>query len=256
MQSKRIMLVLMLLFMGCSENGTAPEDIPDYAVDDSAVPLEMQDIFRQAANGLVLRNAYADSTHLIDSLLIPEAAAQPYYFAMVQVYLSDLAARDSVFNQYFEVLHPDYALHEISIAIDPDANFVDDWFAGVFSPTGDAMTDSLLTLCGLELAALADWVEWTGYYQGTLSSTAMLNTPRVADELVRTGSFVLAEPVTAIGDGARFLATMQGDDIQLSYDLGWNACPTGCTFRHQWTFRVSSAGEVTFMGSSGAPLPQ
>ena len=45
------------------------------------------------------------------------------------------------------------------------------------------------------------------------------------------------------------------DGWQVVIRIGWGDCPSGCISEHQWTYAVSTAGDVSLVDESGAPLP-
>ena len=58
-----------------------------------------------------------------------------------------------------------------------------------------------------------------------------------------------------IGGCCFWEATETGDGFEVTYEVGWGDCPSGCIDRHHWTFSVTRDGAVTLLSESGPSLP-
>jgi hypothetical protein len=59
-----------------------------------------------------------------------------------------------------------------------------------------------------------------------------------------------------IGGCCWYEATPAADGYQVVFEVGWGDCQSGCIDRHQWTYRVTHAGEVTLVGETGPGVPK
>lgn len=50
-------------------------------------------------------------------------------------------------------------------------------------------------------------------------------------------------------------ATEAADGFEVTFEVGWGDCQSGCIDRHRWTYGVSGSGAVTLMSESGPPVP-
>jgi hypothetical protein len=58
-----------------------------------------------------------------------------------------------------------------------------------------------------------------------------------------------------IGGCCFWLATPSADGFEVTIEVGWGDCPSGCIDRHRWTYAVSRDGDVQLLSESGPPVP-
>lgn len=63
-------------------------------------------------------------------------------------------------------------------------------------------------------------------------------------------------PEVQIGGGDVLRIVVDPDSWTIRLSAGWGDCPSGCTFRHNWTFSYAPAsGTLALIGESGPALP-
>lgn len=63
------------------------------------------------------------------------------------------------------------------------------------------------------------------------------------------------EPDT-IGQAVWVEQTPTDDGWEIVVRIGWGDCPAGCISEHRWTYGVTTAGTVSLIDESGAPIPR
>jgi hypothetical protein len=58
-----------------------------------------------------------------------------------------------------------------------------------------------------------------------------------------------------IGGCCFWEAAETADGFEVTYEVGWGDCPSGCIDRHHWTFAVTRDGAVTLLSESGPSVP-
>lgn len=66
---------------------------------------------------------------------------------------------------------------------------------------------------------------------------------------------IAARDPELIGGCCFWEAVPAGDGFQVTYQVGWGDCPSGCIERHRWTYEVSRDGAVRLVGEDGPPVP-
>jgi hypothetical protein len=62
--------------------------------------------------------------------------------------------------------------------------------------------------------------------------------------------------LTLIGQSAWWTAVPLAGGWNVTINVGWGDCPAGCIDHHQWRWRVAADGTVTFIGETGAAVPE
>jgi len=58
-----------------------------------------------------------------------------------------------------------------------------------------------------------------------------------------------------IGECCTYFASEASPGYQVTVNLGWGDCPSGCISHHQWVFHVDPDGTITLVEQSGAEDP-
>ncbi len=62
--------------------------------------------------------------------------------------------------------------------------------------------------------------------------------------------------LTLVGQSAWWTAVPLAGGWNVTINVGWGDCPAGCIDRHQWRWRVAPDGTVSFIGETGAAVPE
>jgi hypothetical protein len=83
-----------------------------------------------------------------------------------------------------------------------------------------------------------------------------VNIPALARRFFVEEGIGSIEDVLPIGDGSDIEAEVTPDIAWLvDYSVRFDRCLAKCAKRHDWKFKVSKGGEVTFLSSSGDHIP-
>ena len=64
-----------------------------------------------------------------------------------------------------------------------------------------------------------------------------------------------AENPDLIGGCCFWEAVATADGYEVTFEVGWGDCPSGCIDRHRWTYAVSQNGGVELVSESGPEVP-
>lgn len=230
---------IMVGLVACDAIGT--DTILDRitAPDDSVLPDSVRQQYQEDAAQLAMRriqrtNPEASAVTLSDNLV------QLYYHALVHVYATDdLTGRDTI-----ETIHtfPRYNTHEVTVAVDLDADWTAAWQDGE-RLTGKAAVDSLLQTYDLSVESRLD----ASQPSVLLRSEAPINTVALGRRFEAIEGVEYAEQNGYGGDGNDIQARLMENAIMLSYSRGWGDCPAGCIHREVWAYRVDDQGAVRFI---------
>jgi len=221
--------------------------------DESQVPDSLKKAYIEDVGILTLRIVQEVGGEVNDQVELPDELLTTLYNALIYVYnATDLATRDSVVDTYdIHVTHT-WAIRSLIVAIDSTKAWTQAWRKGE-RLTGQQQIDGLMEKYDLELEK---YYEFPWAHTVTLASSRPMNMAALAKRFAAIKGVIYAEPNGGAGDGPDITAQAGTDHWLLTYSFGWGDCPSGCIYRHYWSFEVSSSGEVTYTGSSGTPIPE
>ncbi len=169
-----------------------------------------------------------------------------FYRALVSVYNSDVKGRDDIVdsNSIHTFPYPD--LQKVIVDIDPNATWQKAWKDGM-TLTGYAPVDDLIRRYDRKLEYNYEY-KYIDNKDAELKSDSYWNMKAIADQFAEIDGINSAQPGVPIGDGNNICATVGDHYMELEYSLGLGDCPSGCTYRHYWNYRVGSDWSVTFTG--------
>jgi len=207
--------------------------------------------YRRDATTLAIRELQRAGPPALQSVEIPEALTAGLFGALAAVYrATSLPARDSVAVRY--PIHAARQTGALLVSVDPSVSWVRMWRVGS-RLTGNALIDTLVERYSLSV------VGWYTFGSSPpiaiIGSAQPVNVAALAARFSGVSGVFYAEPNAFGGDGNDISAAAQADGWTLEYSVGWGDCLAGCIGRHWWSFRVNTAGAVTFLGSRGMQLP-
>ncbi len=222
--------------------------------DDALTPDSVRSAYREDAARLTVRIMHEAGEEATTVVEIPEGLGNSLYAALIHIYQEEqLAAWDSVVNMYNIHTFANPELNTLLMSLDSTKQWTQRWWLGD-TQTGNDTIDYLMSTYEMELyrhdinpPGLPDVV--------MLHSPQPLNLSGLAYWFALVDGVIWAEPNAWAGDGPEIIAQAGTDHWLLTYSLGWGDCPAGCIDRHFWLFKVSTIGEVTYLGSSGTPIP-
>jgi hypothetical protein len=245
-------VVITLLTLGCAEI-LGPTDPYPLILDPAEADLtETQRlVIEEDAVRLAIRHLIeAGSPHASD-VIPPAGLVASLYNALVHVHQMSHPVRDSVVDMYRIRTFPSPATRELMVRVDPAREWTTAW-KDLNAMTGDPSIDSLVEEYDLSVRI---YYEWTIGEVAVLRAARPLHVAALATRFEPIPGVIWAEPNGAIGDGNDIRARRHGDGWRLDYSVGFGDCPAGCINRHTWSFAVTAAGAVTFLGRSGPPPP-
>lgn len=250
LNARGVTLVLAIgLLTGCTELLGPGSDgyplLPEVADAQLSEPERLQ--YEEDAVRLAIRHLVETDSPARDDVRPPPALVASLYRALVHVHLSSHPARDSVVDRYAIHTFPEPATREVMVRVDPQQTWTHAWKA-LNATTGNAAVDALVTEYAL---SVREYYRWEIGEVAVLRAASPLNATALAARFEGIPGVIWAERNGAGGDGHDIRATRHGDGWRLDYSIGFGDCPAGCIHRYTWSFSVSAAGEVSFLGTSG-----
>lgn len=251
-----VFLAVAFLLGSCdsAESGSEPDLLYGFPsiVAPPSLPDSVAEAYAEDAANLafeIVRETDGDAADIV----LPTALRETLFNALGHVWhVNDIPARDSVVSQCDIHVFPGYSLHEIIVAVDTSASWVQAWMNGNVQ-TGELAIDRITQAWDLTLndplnpdCSLCFVV---------LRTDQSLNTVALAAEFTGIQGVWYAESNGFGGDGNTIDVAPHEDAIELVYSRGFGDCPAGCIGRHYWRFSVAADGSVEFVESYGSPLP-
>ena len=253
---KRILLVVgflffVQLFTACEEQ---LDPIPRYDVDDTSLPDSIKNGFLGQAQQIAIMNYEFPSTRFPGCALIGNSAIQPYYFALVNIYLAEnIQARDSVINLYpFALPLPDQ-MHEIIVTVPSSIEWTNNWIY-LEMETDNTDLNRLIQTYDLRVTWWRSTAPYHDSYWFTLGTEKLVSESGLSQLFNAIPEISIAEPNSLRLDGDWIRGNLSGENVLIDLEKGWGDCPSGCMAHHTWHFQVSPDGLVEYLGSSGVPI--
>jgi hypothetical protein len=243
---------VLVVGAACAEPIAPGDDFPRVEQATHHVPdgpvrgAYQEDAVRLAIRHLV--NIGAAARHDVDP---PMPLVAGLFNALERVHAFTHPARDTVIDVYRIHTFPHPQTRQVMVRVDPAHAWTRAWSGGN-TLTGNAAVDSLIVRYELTLHR---YYLWTIGEVAVLAAGRPLNATALAARFAPITGVVWAEPDGMGGDGADIRASRSGDGWRLDYSVGYGDCPAGCIQRRTWSFSVSAAGMVRYLGASGSPPP-
>lgn len=247
-------LILVTSLSGCDPFGLnfSGSNVMIAPADDTMVPDQMKEMYRESAARLVLREIRQSMNLAQAGIDIPEDKAENYYRAFVHVYNMETVYSDTVTRILPIFTFPDIELQQLIVSFDEDLPWTREWRKG-HRLTGNEEIDALMEQYNLELL---NYHAWPFGHAVVLKSPVFINLAALAPKFTAVDGIQNASPNGRCCDGHNVRATW--DDplrLILEYSAGFGDCPAGCINRRFWEFEVHVDGTVTFLRTHGQPLP-
>ncbi len=234
-----------LVLLGLAGCGALDVVVPP--ADDSAIPVERRERYRDDAARIVVRSlpdGYGAE--------LPAAALASLYARLVLVDNAlGIRGRDSVVELY-RIHASTPAVHDLLVGVEGSAPWVAAWLDGQ-PHTGEPAVDVLMDQYGISIERCYPFDETV---LCSLRTGRPVFVPTVAREFAAAGRGIrYAEPDGAVGSSTEIRATREADAVVLEYLVGWGDCPAGCLAGHSWRYRVYDDGRVEFVSSTGPKPP-
>lgn len=243
------LLIASIPIISCSDNPTQPpsNDIPFTRIGfPREVPDSLAALYRLDAAALALRIQL--NSPLKDSVEIHADLAQTLYNALTSVWSS---APDSIVAS-IEGIHVRGA-HIILTSVLVGADCSWPWMERLRSGdsvSGNEHFDEIMRRYHLRLNA---YYAFSCSHVLDVRSTEPVNTTALAKKFATVPTVTFAETNGVAGDGDNIEAYDMNGYWKLDYSVGYGDCPSGCIYRHYWTFHVYADGKVEFVGERGYP---
>jgi hypothetical protein len=243
---KKIMLFAMMMVV---VSGALAQVVPSSCVaPDSVVKKYKEDAARLAVRKFFRRN-YAEK----DSVVIPKQHSDTVLNALLAVYnATSIPARDTVVGMYNVHTLPNPSLNRFMVYAPPNLAWMQQLQLGNV-PTGTASVDSLLVPYGFYVTGFNVWS--TNNASANLKTDSIYNTVAISKLFKALQGVGNASDNSLCCDGNDIQDSINSNHVALTYSIGWEDCPAGCTFRRYWKFNVYNDCSVSFEGSWGTLLP-
>ncbi len=250
---KLIVGFVLIGLLSCEETTDQPKNILNFQTDESNLSDSLKSHFWNEATHLALREILENEDDSKDSVIIPEDSIKQFYFGLVSVYNAiELPERSIVVDTFQIELFGQLQLDQFSMWIDTTSVWAQKWMDGQ-TETGNPVVDSLVAKYELYVLRTAHH-QSLGVYDITLGSRSLLNMMALTELFSHVDDIRYSTPSHWSGDANDIIAEKSDSKFVLHYYLKWGDCPAGCAYEHFWTFEVTFAGEVTFIGEDGDPI--
>lgn len=186
------------------------------------------------------------------SIEIPQSFQDTIWEGLSAIFnLANLIERDTVFDIYCIDQYPSILNNQIYVAVDTSFGWTQNW-QNLITITGIAGLDSLLAKYGFtvtDFTILADTLGNIYPDFATLTTDQNINVQPVCDSIEFFSGVNYSEPKPYIGDGDRIDYAFFNNAMYCDFSIGYGDCPSGCTSRRYYNFKVYPDCSVSFLGA-------
>lgn len=222
--------------------------------------------YRTTADKMAIMRCFEIADTYKDSVTINPSIRNQFTKALLAVYNATmLPARDTIifFNVTLDYRYAPYqALNKLMISADSTKPWIANLRKNII-PCGYAGIDNLFNRHYLKVTGSS--MIWPPQSGSSFNSRIFISTDTNCfigrlcskfDALFLQGaSLGDASPQSTFSDASNITYTMNLNNTELTYSIGWGDCIVGCIYERHWTFRVYSDCTVEYMGSYGDPVP-
>jgi hypothetical protein len=244
--------ISLLVGAACAEPMAPGDDYPRLQPASQRVPDgPVRSAYEEDAVRLAIRHLVENGSPSQHDVEPPAQLVASMFNALERVHAFAHPARDTVVDVYRIHTFPHPQTRQVMVRVDPAHEWTRAWSAGN-SLTGNSTVDSLVARYDL---TLRNYFRWSIGEVALLRAGRPLNMTALAARFAPIGGVIWAEQDGVGGDGADIRVSRSGDGWRLDYSIGYGDCPSGCINRRTWSFSVSAAGTVRYLGASGSPPP-
>ena len=249
-----VCLVALGFLAGCDTDKTPVFGIGIIPVDSSAVPALIRQEYRQDAARLTLRHMLRSGSADSSTIELNATLWQAAYMGLLHIYLASeqIPACDSVTRLFAIHTFPNPPLDAMIVGLDTTVAWTRFWL-NKQNLTGKPEVDDLVRRYNLTITHVSVFPNALPFV--VVKSGHFLNTVALSKVLEGIQGILFAGPDWAIGDGSDIRLDDPTEGLRYHFSIGWGDCPSGCIYRHTWHIAVATDGRVTYLGSSGPPLP-
>ena len=208
------------------------------------VPQTVQNNYDRDVNHLALNRIINQNSSYKDSIVIPQNYKDTIWQGLSAIFnLTSIVARDSVFDNYCIHQAVNIVYHKIYVAVDTSYSWTHQW-QNLISTTGITQLDNLLSMYGFTITHFSTF----GSNYATLETTQNINVTPLCDSIATFNGVLYSEPVTNVGDGNEIVYNKYGNDRFYDFSVGYGDCPSGCTSRLIFKFKVYDNCSVDYLG--------
>jgi hypothetical protein len=244
--------ISLVVAVACAEPIAPGNDFPRLEPSPQRVPDgPLRSAYQEDAVRLAIRHLIDTGSAAQHDVEPPTQLVTSLFNALERVHAFAHPARDTVVDVYRIHSFPHPQTRQLMVRVDPAHEWTRGWSAGN-ALTGNPTVDSLVVRYDL---TLRNYFLWTIGDVALLRAGRPLNATALAARFAPIAGVIWAEPDGAVGDGADIRVSRSSDGWRLDYSVGYGDCPSGCINRRTWSFGVSAAGTVRYLGASGSPPP-
>ena len=218
-------------------------------------PIEIKNFYRESAYNMAYDNIYQNNLSAKDSIIVPESLAQERMEKLIAVYNSSSKERDTIVD-LLAINYQNHAwcpyLHTVIFGSAQGLKWAENLNRNIF-PTGNTALDSLINRFEFTLKSTVELPQ-AKKYGFTLTTEKFINPELIIPlfEKVKELEYPNSLP-DGVGDGDIITDSTINDYTLITYSYGMGDCPSGCTERRYWEFKVDHNCEATFVRSYGDP---
>lgn len=236
-------------------------DIFSQVPSDCSVPLALQNAYYNDAVHLAFKRMRQIESPDTAQVFIPGRHIDTVLHGMAAIFNAfSIPERNSVFDIYciheWSVFYSE-VYRTIILNVDTSQFWTHAW-ESLDTVTGYAELDNFLSRYGFRITYYS-----ARFGSASLTTNQSLNVFPLLDSLEAMNGIRWAEPSSAFGSGDRIEYDKFGDDLFYNFSIGSGDCPSGCTSRVTWKFKVNyTTCTVYFLGierwpvGDNSPLPR
>jgi len=227
--------------------------LPEFFVDDNSMRDYLKAIYKRDATRLALRLINTEQRLSKQTIIVPEELVQAVYNALIAVRTSDYGAIDTIASKYNVRSFPVPNVESIILVFEHDATWVEPLKQRA-DTTASLTINNIIRQYNLIMTRMVYLDEERAGL--VLRSREPINVPALAMKFFTEEGIGSIEEVLPYGDGndiSIVRVPQQGWD--LTYSIKFGNCVNQCQKFHDWKFKVSESGEVTYLGGSGHTIP-
>ena len=245
-------VIIFFIFFSCIKDTSPLIPVPSEisSGSDAGISDSIRLLYKSDAAYLAFRYIYAEKMADTQRVYIPQYLIDSFYGGLIHIYnCKTITSIDTITKMYPVHAFPQISLYRLVVGIDTSYAWTKQWQQG-YAITGNDSIDSLIEQYELGLAPVHS------HFFIVLYSKIPLNMWTLGVIFKQIAGVQYAEPDGAGGSGNDIRASLNSEQKNYTFTIGWGDCRAGCIQRRFWEYTVSSDGTVYYLGSYGDHFDQ
>ncbi len=221
---------ILLGWCGCTKSS------PDITGNENRIDTFILNNYTNDVLELYVREIYSDSTHKNYNDPVLDSTETNKILRIIQaVYASQSPQRDTVFT--IRKIHTYFCTLSkwVVLGVNPNAPEIQK-LASLIIPTGNTDLDKILNTYQFDKVDSA--YGYPGFPFLSLRTPRFYNLQPAKKQFQKIPSIRSVEINSCVGDGSNIFLIRNNDSARIRFSYGSGDCPSGCTFRRTWEFKV------------------